>query len=86
MLNPVFQRNHLGFWCWKTALVQSDVLFSSEEEAKEDYRSWAAVYKNDEDLFANHAHRTIYRSAVVNDRRCPQRLGDFEGVCECLKQ
>ncbi len=51
MNNPVFQRNSLGFWCWKTALVQSDTLFPSKEEAREDYRSWAAVYKNDEDLF-----------------------------------
>ena len=49
MLNPVFQRNHLGFWVWKTALVQliADTLFASEEEAKEDYQSWAALYKEE---------------------------------------
>ena len=45
MNNPVFQRNSLGFWCWKTLLVQSDVLFASEEEAREDYQNWAAVYE-----------------------------------------
>ena len=45
MNNPVFQRNPLGLWVWKTALVQSDVLFPSEEAAREDYRSWAAVYE-----------------------------------------
>ncbi len=45
MNNPVFQRNSLGLWCWKTALVQSDVLFASKEEAREDYQNWAAVYE-----------------------------------------
>ena len=48
MNNPVFQRNPLGFWCWKTALVQSDVLFASEEEAREDYQAWQEVYQNSE--------------------------------------
>ena len=47
MNNPVFQRNSLGFWCWKTALVQADTLFPSEEAAREDYQNWAALYKEE---------------------------------------